>query len=284
MTNGPQELPIEHEVLMLNTAREALARAYEYRRNAESDFSMRRWARQMGYANPSMLSSVLGGKRRIKPDMARLMAKSLGLQDATIKYVELLAHMEVAKTPDERRQWLDQLEEIAPQSKNGQVGDDAFFLMRDWYYSALLVLAETDGIEPDFAGIAQLFGGRVKPAAIEEAINRLLRLGLVKFKGGRIRRRHDTVSIEPTEKNIAVRQHHRQMIELALEALDHQDRSKRNIQGSTHGLSASSYKSAVEIINRCHEDLEALAKGHPGSHVMQLNTQFFSLTTTEKRE
>ena len=79
----------------------------------------------------------------------------------------------------------------------------------------------------------------------------------------------------------AIRRHHRQMIDLAKEAMLKQPVSVRDVRGSTLALRAEDYERAVEIVRDCHRRLQKLEALGSGDYVYRLNSQFFRMTGEE---
>ena len=78
---------------------------------------------------------------------------------------------------------------------------------------------------------------------------------------------------------LAVRTMHRQMGELALEAIEGVAQDKRNFSGVTFGITKDGYDEIVQEIADCRKRVVAIARKNAATdEVYRLNMQLFPLT------
>jgi len=113
----------------------------------------------------------------------------------------------------------------------------------------------------------------------ERAIRRLLRLGLLEEREGKIKRKVNTsIRIGSEMKSKAIRAFHRSMIERAISAIELQPMELRELRGTTVSIRSADYHKFQALLREFHEKVTRLAAKGDGDETYQMNTQFFRLT------
>jgi hypothetical protein len=112
---------------------------FESRRIRNSRFSLRAWARQLGYQNPSFLAHILKKECALKIDVAEKFTVNLGLSGNKKKYFEVLVLLRNSKTVDEKKIYLELLDSLRPKSTKPpqSLSVEAFRVISDWYHTAI---------------------------------------------------------------------------------------------------------------------------------------------------
>jgi uncharacterized protein (TIGR02147 family) len=252
------------------------------RQKRDTRFSLRSWSRQLGYENPSYLSHVLNRKRRLKPELAALLAENLALRGRSRKYFDLIVLGQSApRTEKESATLRGLVKAVRPRryAKVNQLSLETFSLVSDWYHWAIL---EMTGLGGDLTvdSAHRRLGGRVDRKTVRSAIERLLRAKLLRRdETGRLRRAtpdvNETHAPVPPEAVIA---YHRQMGLLAVEAVSNQPRSERDFYGTTLSFRRENFRRAQQILEEAHKKVLTLVEHERGEEIYQLNTQFFRLS------
>lgn len=266
------------QLYSIASARESIVRLFEERRLENPKFSIRKWSRQLGYSNPSTLSAVLRGARKLQSDLALRLIHSLTDDLEVADYIETLVHIENATNEKQREFYLKRLRQRHPHTQVQRLNNDAFWYIKEWQHAAILELAEAIVLPKDCSLIAKLLFGRVTTATINESIARLERLGLIKVKGGIIHRNVSRLEVFIDGHGAAIQSFHAEGLDLARQALEVLPPDQRNLQASLFSLSNEGYRKAVELINHCHEEVCRLAKKEKGHQVFSFATQLFPLS------
>jgi|GEM_PF-7071977 len=253
------------------------------RKKSNAQFSLRAWSRRVGYKNPSYLSHVLSRKRRLKPEFAGKLANDLALKGRSLKYFELIVLNQNAGTESEQetyRKLISATRAKRPGAAN-QVSLETFSLVADWYHWAIIEMANLGGFDSDPKAIQKNLVAKVDLKTIKDAIQRLLRAGLLTRDGSgnliRANRDKDNETHAPAQPE-AVVAYHKQMGSLGLRALVEQPAEERTFYGTTLTFRKDSMKRAQEILKEAHlQLLRCSEQGGAGEDVYQLNTQFFRL-------
>jgi uncharacterized protein (TIGR02147 family) len=208
-------------------------------------YSTRAFARDLGMSQ-SLLSMVLNGKRPLTLKQSSRIASLLNL--GSEEFIDYDA--------------------------------ERFKAISHWYHFGILDLTTTDRFKNDSAWMAKRLG--ISKLEIEDAVERLVRLGLLERSGRTLKKANSKVYLATSKSESAVRSFHRQMISKALEELDKTTEkafNAREISSMTIAVPKSEVPRAKLRIKQFQKDLAAmLNKAGPCNEVYQLNVQFFSLT------
>jgi uncharacterized protein (TIGR02147 family) len=152
------------------------------RQKDNPNFSLRAWARQLGYENPSYLSHVLKRERKLKMPLASRLATSLKLQGKPKKYFELMVLSQSSTTVEERQVYTGMLRGARPKRARAvnSLSVELFSMVSEWYHWAILDMPLLRGFRSDPAYIADRLEG-LDRKTVRAAIDRLIRLGLMAY-------------------------------------------------------------------------------------------------------
>ncbi|PIP91297.1 MAG: hypothetical protein COW01_01435 [Bdellovibrionales bacterium CG12_big_fil_rev_8_21_14_0_65_38_15] len=227
-------------------------------------YSMRAFAKQLALS-PGALSEIMGGKRKLTYKNALKICSSLGLSKIdTQNFVKLLD-----ETKDHEKQ--------KKTRKQKQLDDDIFSLISNWYYFAILNLADCD----DFKWSATWIGKRlgITPFMAQEAIALLVRVGLIEKTKNSYKAIDDTVLSPDDIPSAAVRTYHHSVLQKAQDALEMQTIDEREITGLSLAINPKDIKLIKKDIQEFqHLLIDKYCKGKR-SEVYHLELALFRLTS-----
>jgi uncharacterized protein (TIGR02147 family) len=239
--------------------KDVLNLTFNKRRSLNAGYSRNAFARDLG-VSPTALSQFLSGKRNLSKANIQRIIKSLDLPP---EFHEQLSH------------------EVIPFPDATTIKEDTFALIADWYHYAILNLTEIDNI----TGASQLSARLgISEEVANSAVARLLNLGFLRKSGEgykRIQKSLDTGSDFPSE---AMRQHHREKMELAIQDLEHGKMSERDISSLTVCFDMEKMPLLKTEIMRFKKRVAALCGPENASEVYGLNVQFFPLSHRTPRK
>lgn len=261
---------------------EFVNRQFSLKKELNKSFSLRSYAKLLGYENPSLLSSVLKGERKLSLELADKIAAQLNLTPVEHKYFQLLIHIKYAKNQSEKNMYLEMLENTKPEVVTSQfsVSIDSFRFIEDWYHLAILEMIELKDFRYDLGLMTKRLGRGLNRELIEAAVNRLIRLGLVEESKTKryLKRKEGSFILDKNIPSDAIKKHHDQFIQFARTAIFDQPIEERDIRSTTITLKKKNYKKAQDILKKAHSDLLELSCSGDGDDVYQLTTQLFKLT------
>ncbi len=258
-------------ILDATTIQDFLASELTRRVKVNPRYSQRGFARSLGLS-PGELSEILRGKRRLGLKAALKVAQSLGLNSVETKHLVHLTQVEKSRTLNMETPLTA---EAAPLKAN-QLNEDIFHLLSDWSYFAVLNLMDCVGFEWKAIWIAKRLGLTRMQASV--IMDRLLRLGMVKNENGRMRGVHDYALSPSGVSSEAIRSYHRQMLQKAIQALDLQNVTDREISGIGFAVDPLNLGSIKKEISEFLDELAAKYSKGKRTDVYQLEVAFFKLT------
>lgn len=263
---------------------------YELRERQKKNprFSLRAWARQVGYANPSYLSHVLKKERKLKMELASKLANNLSLEGKSRRYFELLVMGSATGNEHEKKMYTDLLRGLRPK-KVPQINDlslELFSLISDWYHLAIVEMTQLNDFQGTEAFIQKRLGGQLDKRTIRDAVDRLVRLGLIqRDESGNLSRASENDNVIDLDvSSEAIREHHRQWLEMAKQALQQQTKDERDFCSTTFSFSLKNMEKVREILREAHRKIRDLNESTEGEELYQLNTNFFRVTKPVKRD
>ena len=234
----------------------------EERKVKNQAYSLRAFARQMG-VSPSTLSEVVRGRRRISRDLAEKIVDRLQVPPPRARAI-------LGLFPSRRR-----LRKTAPARapRRTPLDMDQYYLIADWYYFAILSLAETVGFQNDVAWIAERLGLPKRTA--RAAVTRLVKLGML------------TPDLAPTGVGFttssglahqAIRKNHVQSLALAQNSLARDPVAARVLTSVTMAIDPDLLPEAGARLNAFRDELCAFLESGPKKEVYKLGLQLFPLT------
>lgn len=217
-------------------------------------------------------------------DLALRIAANLKLKGKELRYFELIVMHQASRNSEEKKIYEGLLLKSRPsryQTFNA-LNLDIFAAIADWYHWAILSLTKVPDFQADPDWLRERLGPDVDKKTIREALDRLLKLGiLVRHPDGRYEQQDLEGSPYLVDNQIpsaAIRQYHSQMIAKAQEAVEKQSMSERQLRGTTLAFRKEDMPLVAEIIAEAHRQVSALAARSGADEVYQFNTQFFRLT------
>jgi uncharacterized protein (TIGR02147 family) len=238
---------------------------------------MRSFNSFLGFKSPSTVSSLFNGRRNITPNLARRISQSLNLDAVETRYLELICQIKNETDENIKSGLIDMVQELRPDLTYYSYGNDIFKTMKNWYHMTILTAGRLNKFKEGLSQtLHKRLRGNLAPIDIKQALERLERLGFVS-KDGTSFKTNEKVSFGDKLPDLAIREYHKQSLELAKTAIDEQNMSERDLRASTFGIKEDDYQKAIELIKKCHSQLLEL-ESEDADHIYQINTQFFQLT------
>ena len=260
---------------------EFINRQFSLKKEMNSRFSLRSYAKLLGYENPSLLSSVLKGERKLSPELADKIAEQLHFSNAEKKYFHLLILSKYAKSEADKKMYQEMIEVTGPEVVKNEfsVHIDSFRFINDWYHTAILEMIELKDFRYDLGIIARKLGRGLNRELVEVAISRLVRLGLVEESKTKrfLKRKEGHFIIDKNIASDAIKAHHDQFVQFARAAIFDQPSDQRDVRSSTITIKKKNYKKVCDILKKAHQDIVELSCNGDGEELYQLCTQFFKL-------
>lgn len=250
------------------------------RKAVEKTFSFRKLSLKMGLASPSTLAMVASGRRAPTTKMLHKFAHAIRLSKNELDYAETLIQLQKSADARERGLYAERLRQLKPGAETVVIALDTFEFIANWYHIAILEMTSLADFSGDPAALAARLGGRITEAQAEDAVERLLRLGLLKKDpDGALRKTSLSFKSPSGIPNTAIRKFHSEMLDLAKGALTEQSVDERYIAGQTMTIRKDKLPEAKRLIQEFLEKMRSLVPEEAaGDETYHLGLQYFRLT------
>lgn len=257
---------------------------YSEKKNKNPSFSLRALAKKMGFNNHTLLSLILKGERRISPRHLESFKKGLGLSEKEREYFDTLVRYQNSETEDEKKIFRSHLMRISESPLVFELDHDRFKVIREWYHMAILEMTELKDFKSDAAWIVKRLGRNVSALEVKTAIERLIRLQLLKKENGKLVKSHGTLFVSSAPKSEAIREHHKQVIQLAMSSIDEQPTTERCVHSFVVTIDETKFSDIEKMIRKFRAKVESTLEKKGGDETYQCSVQFFKLTQGGKHE
>jgi uncharacterized protein (TIGR02147 family) len=255
-----------------------LSRELENRQKMNPRFSMRALASKLGMAPPA-LSEILNGKRGLSKAKATILAERLGFNPFETDYFVSL--VEATDGSSQRNRLLAQgrLNKFK-ELREKPLHHDTWQVISEWYHLAILELSRTSEFKSEPQWIAKKLG--LDTASVREAIQRLLRLGILRWERTRPKTLVATgqwLLTSPNEiPSKSIRKFHSTILKKADAALELQPLPKRHFSSMVLAIEEAQIDEAKTLIAEFNRKMSRLmTKSKKRDRVYCFSTQLFSL-------
>lgn len=246
-------------------------------------YSLRAFAQNLGLA-PSYLSAVMNGKKSLSPETAYAVTEKLKLGEQEATYFRILAQMEGTKDPALKESLLQRAQVLSPRVVVHDLSVDQFKMISDWHHYAIFVATDLSDFKATPDRIAKILG--LSRAEVHVAVERLIRLKMLeKDSEGRLKQTVPHSRLVSRAPSRAVRSHHRQNLEKAIENLSMQTPEERFMGSETFCIDESQIEEFQELCTRFLNSAVVLAnKAKTKNQVYHLGVQFFRFSHRKPKE
>lgn len=267
-----------------------LLETYKARKAIHAWFSFGVLAQRAGFKARDFLLRVMRGERRLSPESAARLAEALDLPKRESDYFLALVEYNQARDDRAREVAWGKVQHALARSRNAS----APRLLTDIHREILaqphhLAIRSWLEMRPD-PGDWTALGKRLHPQRTAAVVKRSVAL---LESGGLVERRADDLW-HATEKSVAtpaevafpaLRQFHRECLDLAAKSIESASSGERNISGVTLGISARTYRLLCDRLIALREEFGRLAEADAeADRVYQLTLALFPLTRGDAPE
>lgn len=259
--------------------REYLRTVLRERMAKNPNYSLRAFARQVDIS-PSHLSRVLNGEKTLSAQAALKISAALRLSEEETH--DLLLLVQASQTPELQPEKIGRrLMRKAQAALKRSLDLEVFRIISDWFVLPILQFIKTPTFKNDIPWIARRFG--IPASDVRTALERLANAGLIKIEDNKITVIEDR-DLETSDdvSNAAVRVHHEQMANKAVEAIQQHGINEREFQALHLVFDRAQMPKAKQMIRNFANQFETEFSNH-GNDIYQLNIHFFSLTKPERK-
>lgn len=237
---------------------------YVRRKNDNSRYSERAFAQALGLS-PGFLKLLFQGKKQLS--LARAQEVALRLQWTESQKAKFLNSMQTASAKKAK-------------SLKGKflLSDLDFFEISDWFHFAIIELIKAKDGQCSLEEICQRL--EISKTEATFALKHLKRLNMVEELKNGSYRVPDSYEV-PSITSEGIRKYHKQMLELAKDAVEKQTMNERDLRGLTIAFDQARVEEAKEDIQKFVAQFEKKYGKGPRDSVYQLSLALFRLDKGE---
>ena len=238
------------------------------------------WANRLGYKSPSSLTMVLKGQRTPSFDMVRSICEDLKMNSKEKQYFELLVQLEKAqKKNKDPKEILYKISCLTSDKNSISLDLKEFSAISEWYFLTIKQLISTPGFIEDEDWIYKKLRKKVTPSQIKNALSIMLEMKTIgRDQNGKLIVLKEGLLTTNDVPSSAIKRHHFGMINRALEAINEQDVSERQVTSLTMKIKEEDKLEAKKFIFEFIKDFNEKFSTTDADDLFQLNMQFFKHT------
>lgn len=265
--------------------RSYLQAVYQLVNESTSEYSYAHFSVSLGLSSTNA-HAVIAGHRNLSVKTGARIADSLGLSEPHKKYFLALIRQEHAKSIAEREEAFHERVNLARSSLSSAVDERRLRFFENWYNAAIIEVLRLEFASDDPRWLSDNLKPNVSVPKIKQSLSLLKELGYLVFDNRLQRLYPAEVSISTGDQveRLAILSYHRQMINLAISAMDQIDAEDRDISAITIGVSPElKAQMHEEVIALRKKFLELAKKVETPCEIIQLNIQLFPISQRLKK-
>jgi uncharacterized protein (TIGR02147 family) len=270
--------------------REYLSEIYRRTKSYAQQYSYLSFAQDLGFSPTNVIRLTIAGKRDLAEKSARRIARALGLKEADrLYFLELVRH-QASRSLSRRKSSARELANLQQAMTHDDHTKAAIEYFGRWYHPVIReFIKREDGIRSADEIVGRIFP-KISASEAEDALNLLLRLKYIEFdpKTKIYRVNNDVPTIVPSQaiaNHFAAIQFHREMLDVASQAVDQLSESRREINAMTLILSDENFELLrYRIRDFCQKALELERVSQAKGNIVQFNSQLLNLSPSDEND
>jgi uncharacterized protein (TIGR02147 family) len=250
---------------------------------ADSSYSHRAMAKELGFPSPNHIKLVIDGKQRIGLRSLNRLIKGLGLRDREKEYFCCLVFFCQAKTPAQKDEYYNRLCAFRPATGLSAITNREYDYYSEWYHCVVRELVVRTPTPIDYEAIARRVRPSITPAQVKKSVELLLKLGLIKQReDGGFEQTERFIATDREVVSLGIRNYHAAMMDRAKASMDFVNRDDREISALTIHISDACKQRVKKRIQEFEDEVFAMVREDENTaETYQLNLQFFPVSNKE---
>ncbi len=244
-------------------------------------YSYRAFAEDLGFGPTTVMHQIVSGYRPLTLKAAQRVAGPLGLKSIERRFFLALVEHGNTKLAAKRDELFKRLLELKGETLAEELDKDRLEYFSAWWHPVIRELVGARGFKDDPDWIAKKIAPRLRPEQAKESLALLDRLGLIErdAETGKLRQTQKRISTGHRIKGMAIAGFHREMIDLAREALTRVPAQRRDVSALTVCVDEATAQRLKAMIHAFQlQLLDEAEKATDGDEVYQVNIQLFPFT------
>ena len=261
-----------------------LALVFAAAKAEDPSYSYVRFSEDLGVGSANA-QSIIVGRRKLTLKAAERLCEALTMTGVQKRYFLNLVEQKRAKSATERDSIFDERLELRQRLLPTELDRRQLAFFEHWYHAAILEILRLDEARDDAAWLSNELSPTVPESKVEDSLKLLTELGYLRRDDHRQRLYPTDVTITTGNEviGLALVSYHRQMLKLAMDAIE-------GVAAEERDISALTLMATPELVAQFKEEIAgvrkrflalAAAETH-ATEVVQLNMQLFPLKKKTK--
>ncbi|MBC7531867.1 MAG: TIGR02147 family protein [Oligoflexus sp.] len=254
---------------------------YTYCKEAKEGYSYQKFAEDLGFNGTTVMHQIVNGYRPLSAKAGKQVVDCLGLDAREARYFLTLIAFSHAKNAQSREENFQLLQALKRQTLPDEIDRNLLDYFSQWYHPVIWELIGIQGFRPEVAWIAKKIIPNVKPSAVQDSLELLLKLGLIVIDAETktYRQTKNRVATGHRIKGLALVSYHGSMIDHAKSALTSISGTRRDVSAVTVSVNEETAKKLRDMIHTFQlQLLDEAERAGTGDQVYQINIQLFPFT------
>lgn len=268
-------------------AEDYLQDVWNEKRKKNSLFTIRAWAAQMSLTHHNPLHEMIKGKRKVPKATIPKLITSLGLNAHEGLYLESMIDLSRARSVEEKTIYLERMKTLSPKQTVMFTELESFRMLQNPLHFFVAELAHQKDFKSDPNWIKERLAHNYSLSDINEVLERLINLDILREDiDGKLHRVDRFIQSKSDISDKALKEYHKNLMNLAKDAVETQDVMSREFQGMALNVDSSRLPEAKKMIRSFVAQFtnEFDQPKSKNEELYQLNLQFFGITKTIKKE
>ncbi|MEZ4742667.1 MAG: DUF4423 domain-containing protein [Bdellovibrionota bacterium] len=255
--------------------RSLLLDEYLSRKKKNPSYSKRAFSRDIGLS-PAFLSQLLNCKRKLSEKAAYSVCDLLDWPKSTQDLFLLIVRHELCSHESEKKKITEEIKaNFSSELIFKQIALKHEKIISEWHHFAILEMTQLDKFTGDKNWLAKKLG--LTLATVESSLNQLEQVGLITIEDSGAPKKNDAYITTPEVSSDALKNGHKQCIQLAMKAIDEQPIDTRDYSEVIMASSPEKLKVAKEMIADFRRKLMYFLESGEKTQLYSLNIQLFRL-------
>ena len=252
----------------------------KYEKSNDRLFSLRTFSGRISQTlfTSGLLYAILKGKRNMSTTLRPKFVRAMALKEREAQYFEFLVQFNQAKDMEEKNHYFLQLSQFRG-SRAKILSESQYKFFSNWYYPVIWNYFEINQTQTNPAEIAKSIHPAVTPNQVEEAIQLLMGLKLIKkmANGYAVTDKH--IATEPEFRGFLAKHYNLQFIQMAANMLDTVAPEFRQYNTLVFSTSERGFEAIKERIVSFQEELkEIIDREQKTDRICTLSMQLYPNT------
>ena len=266
--------------------REFLKDNYNFSSSQNKAYSYQFIAQKLGLSKGKAHKLWNGQVKNFPKSLIVKVSEFLKLDRRETEYFNALVAFNETADPDEKTIFYEQMHRVIRPTRKYELRHLQYTLFKEWYIPVIRELVTLVDFKEDFTKLGKMLTPPIKGKQAKEAVELLSELHLIKKEGNRYVQRDKTLMTPPEVRNLAVRHHQKQHLNLVIPSVESNLERMHMITTTTFGINEEGILLLRRRLDQMHQELVDFMSQYDETmnQVYQFNMQLYPLSSAVQRE